>query len=614
MTLGVKNKIGPMSLRIFFFRVNFAGCVDHALQGLRQPGLGSVAFRSFAKHACWALFVGLLLRPALASAQGSAAQTPESDNGADQTAIFPNLDTSRSWIPAQPNVVSQCYPEIPTQFGPNSLTPPAQRAATQILPLYTDSLGLSRVALAADPVPTTDDATSSAEPEPGAAAIPAAQAAPSATEKGASGPDRTWNFHVQNTGVFQGYPAFSAQYSGPQSLPKGGEGRETVSLDLMAGIRLWSGAEAHIDALMWQGFGLNNVLGIEGFPSGEAYRIGTAVPNGTIARIFIRQTIGLRGEQEDTPDDQLSLAGRQDVSRLTFTLGRFSATDIFDTNAYAGDPRGQFMNWGLVANIAWDYPADVIGFDTGLAVELNQPKWTLRYGFFQVPSMQNSFTEDDQLLTWPHNRWGHDGPFFRTWAMVTEFERRYSIHAHPAAIRFLAYLNRANMFSYSAAIPILEADGVGANLSAATAIRFKYGFALNWEQEIAKNVGVFSRLGWSDGQEEAWMFTDVDYTASLGFSVKGEAWHRPGDSFGLAGLTNGISRVEQEFLQVGGLGILAGDGNLHYGWEKILETYYDAAIWKTFHMGVDYQFIDNPAFNRDRGPVSVFGLRLRYQF
>ncbi len=423
-----------------------------------------------------------------------------------------------------------------------------------------------------------------------------------------------WNFHVQNTDVVQGYPAFPAQYSGPQSLPSGGEGRETVSLDVTAGVHLWSGAEGYIDGLMWQGFGLNNVLGVEGFPSGEAYRIGTSVPNGTIARLFIRQTIGFGDEQEDVPDDELKLPGKQDISRLTFTLGRFAAPDIFDTNAYANDSRTQFMNWALVNNLAWDYPADVIGYDTGLAVELNQPKWTLRYGFFQVPSMQNSFTEDDQILTWPHNGSGHDGPFFRAWAMVTEFERRYSINTHPGAIRFLAYLNRADMFSYAGAITILRANGAGADVSAASAYRSKYGFGLNWEQEIAKNVGVFSRLGWTDGQEEAWMFTDVDYTASLGMSFKGEAWHRPGDTVGLAGLTNGITPVEQEFFEAGGLGILGGDGNLNYSWEKILETYYDAAIWKTVHAAVDYQFISDPAFNRDRGPVSVFGVRLHWKY
>jgi high affinity Mn2+ porin len=155
--------------------------------------------------------------------------------------------------------------------------------------------------------------------------------------------EQNWNVHVQNTDIVQGYTGFSSQYSGPNSLPSGGETRETVSLDLMAGVRLWPGAEAHIDGLMWQGYGLGNALGVDGFPNGEAFRLGTGVPNGVITRLFIRQTIGLGGEQENIEADQFMLAGKQDVSRLTFTIGRFSAKDIFDNNAYANDPRTQFM-------------------------------------------------------------------------------------------------------------------------------------------------------------------------------------------------------------------------------------------------------------------------------
>jgi len=429
---------------------------------------------------------------------------------------------------------------------------------------------------------------------------------------------QNWNFHVQNTETVQGYPAFSSQYSGPNSLPGGGETRETVSLDLMAGVRLWPGAEAHIDGLMWQGFGLNNTLGVEGFPNGEAYRIGTAVPNGAIARLFIRQTIGLGGEQEDVADDQLDLAGKEDISRLTFTLGRFSAGDIFDKNAYANDPTTQFMNWAFVNNEAWDYPADAIGYTTGLAVELNQPNWTLRYGVFQEPHNQNGLTAEDHFFKWPYDPsadgMSQDGPFFNSWGMVTEFERRYSLDTHPGTIRFLAFLNRANMADYSAATSILAANGPGADISAAQACRIKYGFGLNWEQEIAPNVGVFSRLGWNDDREQGWMFSDVGYAGSLGLSIKGESWHRPDDTFGLAGVANGISKVEQEFLAAGGLGILAGDGNLDYGWEKIVETYYDCQIWKTLHASLDYQFVDDPAFNRARGPVSIFGARLHWSF
>ena len=408
---------------------------------------------------------------------------------------------------------------------------------------------------------------------------------------------QSWNWHVQNTDIVQGYPAFPAKYSGPNSLPEGGQTRETVSLDLYAGVRLWPGAEAHLDGLMWQGLGVGDALGVEGFPNGEAFRLGTAVPNVNIPRLFIRQTIGLGGDQETVEDDQLTLAGKQDVSRLTLTLGKFSAKDVFDNNAYANDPRTQFMNWALMANEAWDYPADALGYITGFAAELNQPVWTLRYGFFQMPRVSNGTALD------PH--------FLEAWGMVTELERRYVIGSHPGAIRLLAYLNRAHMGSYQAA---LDNPARPADIQDTRDYRSKYGFGLNWEQEIGRNVGLFSRLGWSDGENEAWVFADVDRTATLGVSVKGEAWHRPDDTFGLAGVANGISLVHQEFFEAGGTGILAGDGKLSYGWEKILETYYDFQLWKAVHATADYQFIADPAFNRDRGPISVFGARLHWEF
>ena len=155
--------------------------------------------------------------------------------------------------------------------------------------------------------------------------------------------------------------------------------------------------------------------------------------------------------------------------------------------------------------------------------------------------------------------------------------------------------------------------GLPADIEATRAYRYKYGFGLNMEQEIFKNVGAFARLGWSDGQNEAWVFADVDQTASLGLSIKGEFWGRANDTVGLAGIINGISRVHQEFLAAGGAGILAEDGNLDYGLERILETYYDFQIWKTLHGALDYQFITDPAYNRDRGPVSVFGARLHWE-
>jgi len=448
-----------------------------------------------------------------------------------------------------------------------------------------DRLGITMLACAATSVAVAAD--------------PATNTVPLVAPAAAT-PAQDWNWHVQNTDIVQGYPGYSAKTSGPNSLPTGGETRETVSLDLLAGTHLWQGAEVHIDGLMWQGFGVNNTLGAVGFPNGEAFRLGTSDPNVNITRLFIRQTFGLGGDTEAIADDQLDLASQVDISRITLTLGKFSAKDIFDNNAYANDPRTQFMNWALMANESWDYPADALGYIPGFTAELNQPGWTARYGIFQMPRTSNGTALDGHVL--------------EAWGMVTELEKRYTLENHPGTIRFLAYLNHANMGNYQDAVNEAISSGEPANIETSRAYRYKYGFGLNWEQEIVKDVGVFSRLGWSNGKSEAWVFSDADYSESLGLSIKGAAWHRPDDTFGLAGVANGISHVHQEYFAKGGTGILAGDGQLNYAWEKILETYYDFDIWKTLHASVDYQYITDPAFNADRGPVSFFGARVHWEF
>ena len=453
-------------------------------------------------------------------------------------------------------------------------------------------------ALVCGAAPESTASTNAAESAAAPAVLPPGDAASDMTAgRPAGAAEQSWNWHVQNTDIVQGDPGCPAKYSGPNSFSTSGEVRETVSVDLFAGARLWRGAEAHLDGLMWQGFGLSKTFGIEGFPNGEAFRLGTSVPNVNLARLFIRQTIGLGGEQESVEDDAIHLAGRQDVSRLTLTVGKFSAKDIFDNNSYANDPRTQFMNWGLMADEAWDYPADSLGFETGFAAELNVPRWTLRYGFFQMPNVANGVAQDSHYL--------------EAWGMVTELERRFAPNGHPGVVRLLAFLNEAHMGSFRDAVdsPIRPAD-----IAATREYRFKYGFALNAEQEIVTNVGVFTRLGWNDGRTESWVFADVDHTITFGVSVKGQSWGRSADTLGVAGVFNGITRVHQEFFEAGGTGILAGDGALNYGWEKILETYYDFQIWKWIHGALDYQFVTDPAYNRDRGPISIIGARLHWDF
>jgi hypothetical protein len=209
-----------------------------------------------------------------------------------------------------------------------------------------------------------------------------------------------WNFHAQTTIVPEFQPQFPAKYSGPNSLNSSGQIQGTTTADLFLGAPLWQGAEFHADLLMWQGFGLSNTFGIEVDPNGDAYKAGTQIPRFMFSRFFIRQTVGLGGEQEDILDGQLTLPGKQDVSRLTITFGRMSMADIFDRNTYNHDPHTQFFGFSGI-NPAWDYPSDTVGYTTGIAFELNQPDWAVRYGWYQMPSTPNGFTSDDRIFMWP---------------------------------------------------------------------------------------------------------------------------------------------------------------------------------------------------------------------
>jgi high affinity Mn2+ porin len=441
-------------------------------------------------------------------------------------------------------------------------------------------------------------------------ALPAcAQTAASATAPASFFDSENWNLHLQNTDTVQGYPAFHAKYSGANSLPSGGQIRETIAVDILAGLRLWSGAELHFDGLMWQGFGLHDSLGVDDFPNAEAYKSGTAYPRLNLAQIFLRQTIGLGSEEEVEPDDPVHIPGKRDVTRLVITVGRFSVINMFDQNSYAGDPTIQFLNWSLVTNAAWDYAAGSLGFTTGLSLGLHLPHWAFRYGFFQLTNERNAWTAEDALFIKPgyQNIVAGDGKFWLAWGMVGELDRYYTVKKRPGAIRLLAYINRAHMGSYTAALSV-----PGHDLTETYRYRINYGFGINWEQAVSDDLGLFSRLGWNRGSNEAWMFTDINYTASLGLSLKGQRWNRDDDTVGLAGVISGISRPNQRYLNAGGLGILDGDGALSYGWEQVLETYYDCLVWGPVHLAFDYQLVVNPAFNRDRGPVNILGARLHF--
>ncbi|TXJ14047.1 MAG: cell envelope biogenesis protein OmpA [Afipia sp.] len=409
-----------------------------------------------------------------------------------------------------------------------------------------------------------------------------------------------WNVHGQTTLITQGYPSFRAPYQGPNSLPGAGRTRETWTVGAFLGWRLWEGGEFYFNPELAQGFGIGSTLGIAGFPNGEAQKGGGEYPKFRAQRYFFRQTFGLGGEQEEVADAANQLPGKRDIDRITVTVGRFAVGDYFDGNSYAKDPRADFMNWAIWASAAYDFPADLPGYTRGAVVELNRRDWAIRAGAFQVPSAPNS-----DVLT------------FKSGGAVVEFEERHTIFSQPGKLRVGVFANKGNTASYRDVLGISTANpGLDINdiVIGERRERLKYGFYVNGEQQIATDVGIFARASWNDGQNEILSFTDIDRSASGGVSVKGSYWGRPTDTFALGGAINGLSGAHRDFLAAGGKGLLIGDGRLNYGNERILETYYALALNKAFTFTADYQLIVNPAYNADRGPVSIFSGRLHGEF
>jgi len=406
-----------------------------------------------------------------------------------------------------------------------------------------------------------------------------------------------WAVHVQGTEIAQGQPGFDSPYQGAYSLPPEDNFRQTSSFDLYFGARLWPSGELYVNGEYYQGFGLGTTHGIAAFPSAEAYKVGQKIGDVFFPHIIIRETIGLGGEQEDLAPDQLQLGEKQDVSRLTFTIGRMAVTDQFDGNIYAHDQRHQFINWVLVDSGAFDYAADSLGYIEGATFELNQRSWALRYGVFDVPRESNGFAKDQH--------------FAKAWQQVVEFQLRVSVNDHPGNIRLLGWVEHAHMGSYSETLaqPDLMED-----ITLTRRYRFQGGVSLSADQELTKEVGVFLRASWRDGKSEVWQFTDIDRNIAAGVQIKGSSWKRLNDTIGIGEVLSGLSQSHREYLAAGGLSILIGDGKLpHYGLENVLEAYYDAEVVKSVHLMFDYQFVANPGYNQDRGPVHIFSARFHFQ-
>jgi high affinity Mn2+ porin len=414
--------------------------------------------------------------------------------------------------------------------------------------------------------------------------------------------DRIWLSGQANI-ITQWHPAFRSPYRGPNSLSPQAQDASSRVLTLLTGLRINGTTEFLFDVQETGGHGIGEALGMAGFTNLDVVRNPTLSKAPYVARLMWHQIIPLGAEKAASERTPLSLFKELPVRRLEIRFGKFSLVDFFDLNAYGSDSNLQFMNWTLDNNGAYDYAADTRGFTYAAMVEYDNRHWAARFAEALMPKVANGINLDADLG--------------RAHSENVEFELHHSfLPRREAVVRLLGYANHANMGVYSVAIDNFLAgrtptpEITGHPLQTTT----KYGFGANVEQPLTDWLGIFARWGWNEGQHESYAYTEVDETEQVGAGAQGSRWKRKLDRAGLAFISNGISREHQEYLALGGVGFLLGDGRLNYGRENIVETYYTLHVWRGIFTALDAQYVDHPGYNRDRGPVFAPALRLHVEF
>ena len=407
--------------------------------------------------------------------------------------------------------------------------------------------------------------------------------------------------------IYQGVLPFHSPYQGANSFHNSAEYKTSMVGTLYTAIRATRSVRYNTDLILdlesAGGRGLSQALGLAGFTNLDVVRNPNLGSTPYLARYEIHQVFGLTSRTADQDAGPFALAGKVPMRRIEFRIGKLTLPDFFDINSIGSDSHLQFMNWTVDNNGAWDYAADTRGYTVGGMAEYDDQSWSLRYGLFAMPTVANGIDMD----------WA----FSRAHAQNGEFElRRSLVRNHKSVTRLLFYANRAHMGTYREAVQAYLAgtDTTPNILLHEHFSALKYGFGYNTEQELTQNLRVFGRFGWNEGQHESFAYTEVDQTVEAGGDYSGAVWRRPADKLGLAFVSNAIKRDHQNYLRLGGLGFLLGDGNLNYGRENIVESYYTWHAWRGLFYSVDVQHIDNPGYNRDRGPAWVGSVRAHVDF
>jgi hypothetical protein len=406
--------------------------------------------------------------------------------------------------------------------------------------------------------------------------------------------------------ILQGHGAFRAKYSGPNSLTDWAQNATTHLLTLYTGYELSQSTEVFADIEDATGNGIADTVGLAGFVNLDAVRVREGVPEKDdpyLAQLMLRQIIPLTNERVSVPRDELDLATSVPARRLELRAGKMDLTDFFDVNDYGSDSNLQFLNWTVDDNGAYDVASNTRGYTDAVMVEYDDPSRAVRFAEALMPKVANSAFLDADLAR------------SRSENLELEATGNHILH-RDGTVRLLSYLNHGNMGNYREAnAEFLTGETATPDIIATRREgRHRYGFGLNMEQEVRNNVGVFARLGWSDGHNETYCYTEDDRTVQIGGLAMGDAWRRSSDRAGVAFVTNGIVASHQQYLALGGVGFLLGDGGLTYGREKIVETFYTAHLWRGFFISYDFQHINDPGYNQARGPVAVSAFRFHTDF
>ena len=455
--------------------------------------------------------------------------------------------------------------------------------------------------LLAGPARGQGQVTPPASATPAPAQVPAASAQEPAHKDAAPGAPANWSLHFQQTLIQQWHNDLRPRYEGPNSLDARENAKLSLTTTVFIGRRLWRGATVIFNPEVAGGSGLSGATGIGGAPNGETFRIGDPAPQVYLARLYLRQLWALGAETEPDEDDLNQLQGPRPAQYLALTAGKFSIADFFDQNSYSHDPRTQFLNWSLMSAGGWDYPANVRGYTVGAVLEYVRPGLALRAATSTMPTEANGPTLDFD--------------YAKAHAETLELTKTYTVGGRVGAVRLLGFRNQAAMGSYTEAVRI---DRFSPDITQARADRrTKYGFVVNAELAIDKELGVFGRFSYNDGRNETWAFTEIDRSLSLGAVRTGARWQRPTDRLGLALVANGLSAEHRAYLASGGAGFILGDGRLDYAPEYLGELYY-SIDFPRYHAALspDYQVVFNPGYNRDRlpGPVHIVALRVHVEF